>query len=142
MKWQIYPPVDLPVDRNGNFRFLLSELILADQLADLPPILASSFHISTVRALDRPRGVLCERPFTHEGNYLVNLLTRCLQTTHTLRSCTIMDRLVIPKTLRKTFTSRSFGIMGPVLWNRLPNSVKDSGNIDICKKKLKEISIY
>ena len=31
------PPVDLPVDLNGNLRFLLLELILADQLADLPP---------------------------------------------------------------------------------------------------------
>ena len=31
------PPVDLPVDLNGNFRFLLLELIWADQLADLPP---------------------------------------------------------------------------------------------------------
>ena len=48
-----------------------------------------------------------------------------------------MDRLVIPKTLRKTFASRSFSIMGPILWNRLPNSVKDKGNIDIFKKKLK-----
>ena len=42
--------------KNGNFRFLLLELILADQLADLPPppVEASSgqewqFEISTVR---------------------------------------------------------------------------------------------
>ena len=36
--WQIYPfPVDLPVDLNSNFGFLLLELIWADQLADLPP---------------------------------------------------------------------------------------------------------
>ena len=31
------PRVDLTLDLNGNFRFLLFELILADQLADLPP---------------------------------------------------------------------------------------------------------
>ena len=31
------PWVDLPVDLNGNFRFLLFKLILEDQLADLPP---------------------------------------------------------------------------------------------------------
>ena len=41
--------------KNGNFTFLLLELILADQVADLTPILASSgqewqFHISTIRA--------------------------------------------------------------------------------------------
>ena len=40
---------------NGNRTFLLLELIWADQLADLPPVEASSgqewhFHISTVRA--------------------------------------------------------------------------------------------
>ena len=48
-------PVDLPVDLNGNFRFLLFKLILADQLADLPRGRSASgsewqFHISTVRA--------------------------------------------------------------------------------------------
>ena len=41
--------------KNGNFTFVLLELILADQLADLPPVEASSgqewqFHICTVRA--------------------------------------------------------------------------------------------
>ena len=30
------PRVDLPVDLNGNKRFLLFELILADKLIDLP----------------------------------------------------------------------------------------------------------
>ena len=29
------PPIDMPV--NGNFRFLLYKLFLADQVADLPP---------------------------------------------------------------------------------------------------------
>ena len=42
------------VVKNGNFTFLLWELILADQLAALPPVVASScqewqFPISTVR---------------------------------------------------------------------------------------------
>ena len=32
------PPVDLPVDLNGNFRCLPLELILADHLADLTPL--------------------------------------------------------------------------------------------------------
>ena len=57
INWQIYSPqVDLPVHLNGNFRFLLLELIWADQLADLlPPGRSASasewqFHISTVRA--------------------------------------------------------------------------------------------
>ena len=70
------------------------------------------------------------------SDYLRNLLTRCLQTTHTLQSNNIIDRFVIPRTLRKTHF-QILSVMGPVLWNRLPNSVKDSCNIDIFKKKLK-----
>ena len=57
MKWQIYSAQNwLLVVKNGNFTFLLLELILADGVADLPfPELASSgqewqFYISTVRA--------------------------------------------------------------------------------------------
>ena len=51
------------VAKNGNFTFLLLELILTDQLEDLPP---------QYQVTDRPRrGVLRERPFTREGNYLV-----------------------------------------------------------------------
>ena len=43
------------VVKNGNFTFLLLELILIDQVADQPPVLASSgqewqFNICTVRA--------------------------------------------------------------------------------------------
>ena len=70
-------------------------------------------------------------------DYLRNLLVRCPQTTYTLRCNNIIDRLVIPQTLRKTFASRSFSVMGLELWKRLPNNVKDSGNIDFFKKKLK-----
>ena len=41
--------------KNCNFRFLLLDFILADELADLPPVKASSgqkcqYDISTVRA--------------------------------------------------------------------------------------------
>ena len=59
----------------------------------------------------------------------MNLLTRRPQTTQTLRSKDIIDQQMIPRTLRKTFASRSFSVMGLVLWNRLPNSVKDTGDV-------------
>ena len=42
INWQIYSPIDLPVDLNGNFRLLLLELILGDEVADLPPPPSSS----------------------------------------------------------------------------------------------------
>ena len=49
------PMLILTVQVDSSFRFLLLELILADQLEGLPPVEASSgqvwqFHISTVRA--------------------------------------------------------------------------------------------
>ena len=70
-------------------------------------------------------------------DYLRKLLIRCPEATHTLRSNSIIDRLVILQTVRKTFASRSFIIMVPVLCNRLPNHMKDSGNVDLFKKTLK-----
>ena len=46
------PPLDLPVDLNGSFRFLLLELIWTDQLPDLSPSRSASdwqFQIFTVQ---------------------------------------------------------------------------------------------
>ena len=37
--------------------------------------------------------------------YLINLLVRCTELAHNLRSSNIKDRLVIPRTVRQTFTS-------------------------------------
>ena len=68
--------------------------------------------------------------------YLTNLLVRCTKQTYNLRSSNIKDRLVIPRT-RQTFASRSFSMAAPTLWNRLPNHIKDSNNLDIFKKNLK-----
>ena len=46
MKWQIYPHYCHLVVKNCNFTFLLLELILADEvadlLADLPPLVVAS----------------------------------------------------------------------------------------------------
>ena len=69
--------------------------------------------------------------------YLTNLLVRCTDWTHNLRSSNLKDRLVIPRTVRQTFASRSSSVAGPTLWNRLPNHIKDSNNLDIFKKNLK-----
>ena len=70
---------------------------------------------------------------------LMNLLVRCTEWTHNLRSSNIKDRLVIPRTIRQTSASRSFSIAGPTLWNRVPNHIKDSNNLDIFKKKPQDI---
>ena len=66
--------------------------------------------------------------------YLMNLLVRCTELTYNLRSSNIKDRLVIPRTVRQTFTPRSFSVAGPTLWNRLPNCIKNSKSLDLFKK--------
>ena len=38
------PPIDLPVDLNGNLGFFMLELIWADQMADLPPNFTARYH--------------------------------------------------------------------------------------------------
>ena len=62
-------------------------------------------------------------------------IIRCPVTSQTLRSSNIKDHLVIPHTVRKTFAVRSFSVVGPTLWNNLPNYIKDSNNVDEFKKK-------
>ena len=56
--------------------------------------------------------------------YLMNLLVRCTELTHNLRCSNIKYRLVIPRTVRQMFASRSFSVAGLTLWNRLPNHIK------------------
>ena len=64
----------------------------------------------------------------------MNLLVICTEQTHNLRSSNIKDRLVIPRRVRQTFAARSFSIVGPTLWNKLPNPIKNSNNLGIFKK--------
>ena len=44
-------------------------------------------------------------------SYLSNLLVRCPELTHNLRSNKIKDKLIVPETVRQTFTSRSFSVI-------------------------------
>ena len=46
----------------------------------------------------------------------------------------------MPNMGRKTFAARSFTVVGSMLWNNLPNYIKDSNNVDEIKKKLKTFS--
>ena len=69
--------------------------------------------------------------------YLMNLLVRCTEQTHNLRSNIIKDRLVILRTVRQTFAARSFIQARLTLWNKLPNDIKNSNSLDIFKKSLK-----
>ena len=66
----------------------------------------------------------------------MNLLARYYELAHNLTSSNIKDILIILKTVRLTFTSRSFSVVGPTLWNRLPSHIKYSKSLDKFKKNL------
>ena len=54
-------------------------------------------------------------------DYLINLLPMH-PNSQSLRSDDIYQRLIIPGIKRRTLANRSFSVMGPILWNQLPNS--------------------
>ena len=43
----------------------------------------------------------------------------------------------IPKVKRESFANRSFSVMGPRLWNDIPNEVKQCVDVETFKKKSK-----
>ena len=49
------------------------------------------------------------------------------------------DQLLVPKTKCKTFGDRAFFKFGPVLWNSLPNNIRQITNIQKFKKQLKTL---
>ena len=54
--------------------------------------------------------------------YLQNLLNTYIPKREGLRSGAIIDRLIIPRTEKKTFADRAFSV--PKVWNNLPNEIK------------------
>ena len=54
-----------------------------------------------------------------------------------LRSEDDTTRLVVPKTSRKTFATRSFSVLGPELWNQLPRRLHKIDSYASFKKELK-----
>ena len=70
-------------------------------------------------------------------DYLKNLLTVIGDSERSMRLNSQYMRLLIPKTIKKTFAARSFSVKGAELWNNLPNSVKISISVNDCKAKLK-----
>ena len=69
--------------------------------------------------------------------YLQSLLITYLPKREGLRSGTIVDRLIVPRTDKKTFADRAFSVAGPKVWNNLPNDVKTPKDVGHFKKTLK-----
>ena len=68
--------------------------------------------------------------------YLKDMLNQ-RKTVKTLRSNYIYMKVDIPKIKRESFADRSFSVMGPRLWNDLPNEIKQCTDIEKFMKKLK-----
>ena len=57
--------------------------------------------------------------------------------------CLEMDttRLLVPRTSKKTFATRSFSVLGPQLWNGLPTRTRNIDNYATFKKRTQNSSI-
>ena len=69
-------------------------------------------------------------------DYLTNLLP-IYPNGQSLRSDNIYQRLIIPRAKRRTSADRLFSVMGPILWNQLPNLLKQSTTVNQFKRNLK-----
>ena len=68
--------------------------------------------------------------------YLKDMLKLC-KSVRLLRSNNMYMKPDIPIVKRESFANRSFSVMGPRLWNDIPNDVKQYVNVETFKKKLK-----
>ena len=73
-------------------------------------------------------------------SYLTELLT-LYQPSRTLRSST-RGLFVVPPIITKTYGERSFAHASSVLWNALPNSMKNINDLDKFKASLKKHLFY
>jgi hypothetical protein len=70
--------------------------------------------------------------------YLSNLLIIQQPSTRTTRSsCSAGLKLIVPRTCRSTFASRSFAVAGPFHWNQLPAHLRTCTNTTTFRKNLK-----
>ena len=69
--------------------------------------------------------------------YLQNLLITFIPKRESLRLEAIIDRLIVPRTKKKIFADRAFSVVGPKVWNSLPNNVKTQRDVGHFKRSLK-----
>ena len=69
--------------------------------------------------------------------YLERLINYHIPTRPGLWSQQSTNRLLVPHTSKKTLAARSFSVLGPPLWNSLPDSLRRIDNYSKFKKDLK-----
>ena len=72
-------------------------------------------------------------------SYLKDLINRHQIRRQGLRSEDVYDKLEVPFARRKTFASRAYSVAAPAWWNEIPNYVKQAGNVETFKKRLKTV---
>ena len=72
----------------------------------------------------------------NEPKYLKDLLQLKTFTRNT-RASTCRFTLTEPRTVKATFANRAFSVQGPVLWNKLPVSLREATDFKIFKRLLK-----
>ena len=73
--------------------------------------------------------------------YLQNLIQEKTTNHPSLRSENKKALLVVPNIQKQTFTSRSFSVYDPKLWNSLPDKIREEIIFEKLKKNLKHISL-
>ena len=66
--------------------------------------------------------------------YLKNML-KLSESVRVLRSSNVY--MNVPKVKRQSIANKSLGVMGPRLWNDIPNELKQCSDVKTCKKQLK-----
>ena len=120
-----------------KFSTLLHVLSLELVLAHITPVL-KSLHWLPIEA--RLQFKILITVFKGLNNidapiYIKELLVP-LNSTRTLRSST-KNLLKAPKSRTKTYGDRAFSVIGPVLWNKLPDELRHELSLNSFKSKLK-----
>ena len=105
-------------------------------------VLGKGRYNSSTRSLAELHWLPIQQRIVHKSlhglapQYLVNLLTRKVQRWKGL-SNDRTSQLEIPATTRKTFVTRAFSVLGPQLWNQLPEELQQIDSYNLFKKNLK-----
>ena len=113
---------------------------------DMPTIASIYIHISPI--LNNLHWLPVEKRITYK---VLLIVFKCLnglspqylseplieyKPTRTLRSCS-KKLLVVPRVNTKRYGERAFSVIGPRLWNSLPQNLRDITNLEHFKKNLK-----
>ena len=74
-------------------------------------------------------------------SYLIDLLRRKAPNQSRLRSENLNHILEVPCTTKKTFADRSFGVVGPKLWNNMPDWLKMYYGTRTFQKKIENLFV-